>query len=157
PTPMGQFTPAQLQGMQTFARMVQTQQNKPLSPMGMAIQLGKLENNPAHQQAAAAMAMMLPAQQMAAQRDVELGMELERIRQANLDLRQRLAMDVQFIEWTNQNIRQTDACVLPVLKAITGLALDDEPEKWRSWWMDQLDLSQGVSRAEMKPTYQDRV
>jgi hypothetical protein len=157
PAPLGQFTPAELQGMQAFVRMVQAQQNNPLSPLGLGIQLGKLENNPAHKQAAAAMELMLPAQQMAAKRDVELGMELERIRQSNLNLQQRLAMDVEFIEWTNQNMRQTNARVLPVLKAITGLDLDDEPEKWWRWWMDQLGHSQGVSRPDMKPTYRERI
>ena len=114
--------------------------------MGKAIQLGKIENNPANQQAGTALGMMLEAQQMAAQRDIQIGLELQRIRQSNLNLQQRLAMDVQFIEWTNENVKQTNARMLPVLTAITGLDLGTEHEKWKSWWMDQLDLSQGVSR-----------
>src|SRR5262249_37369024 len=69
-------SPAQMQALEAFARQVRAQQNNPLSPMGMAIQLGKLENNPAHQQSGAIMGWILQAQQMAAQQDLQIGLEL---------------------------------------------------------------------------------
>ena len=150
-------SPAVLAGMQAFAHQVQAQANNPNSPMGKSIALGKAENSPASQKYGPGLGMMLEAQQMAAQRDVQIGLELRRIQQSNLNLQQRLAMDVQFIEWTNENIKQTNARVLPVLTAITGLELGTEHEKWKSWWMDQLDLSQGVSRPKVKATYRDAV
>jgi hypothetical protein len=153
----GPPTGAMLQGMERFAAQVQAQQHNPLSPMGMAISLGKIQQHTAHQQSAQALSMVAQGQQMAAQRDYELGLELERIRQSNLNLQQRLAMDVQFIEWMNQNIRQIDDRVLPVLKAITGLDLGIDREKWRAWWFDQLDYAPGRSPAapRVNPTYRE--
>ena len=47
-------------------------------------------------------------------------------------------MDVQLVEATNDGINLYNDRALPVLKAITGLDLGAEPEKWKSWWTDQL-------------------
>ena len=78
-----------------------------------------------------------PSQQ-AAQQDILIGQELEAIRLANLNLEQRLAMDVQFLDATNDGINLFNDRTLPVLKAITGQDLGVEPEKWKGWWTDQL-------------------
>jgi hypothetical protein len=157
PGPIGHLTPDESQGMQAFARQVQAQQNDPHSPMGRSVQLGRIENNPAHRQSGQALGIMAPAQQMAARRDYELGVELARVQQSNQNLRQRLAMDVQFIEWTNEGIKQTNARVLPVLKAITGLDLGLDRKMWKTWWMDQLDLSWDSGEPQAKPTYRESV
>jgi hypothetical protein len=156
-TPQGPPTAAQMQALNAFAKQVQAQANNPLSPMGMAIQLGKLENNPAHQQANAALSMTLSAQQQAAQQDLMIGAEMARVQQANQNLKQKLAMDVQFLEWTNAGIRQTNARVLPVLKIITGLDLGIDRVRWENWWMDQLDLESSDTKPKQKPTYREYV
>ncbi len=153
----GPPTGAMLAGMEAFARQVQAQKNNPTSPMGLAIQLGKIEANPQHPQDAAALGGMLQAQQMAAQRDLQLAGEIQAIRQANQVLQQQLAMDVRFIEWTNEGINLTNGRVLPVLKAITGLDLGTDREKWTTWWKEQLGYSSRPGRPVAKPTYQDQV
>ena len=47
-------------------------------------------------------------------------------------------MDVQYVEATNDGINVCNDRALPVLQAITGQDLGVEPEKWKSWWTDQL-------------------
>jgi hypothetical protein len=136
-------TPAQMRDLQAFAAQLRAQQNNPLSPMGMAMELQKLENNPAHQQSGAQLGYIMQAQQMAAQRDLQIGLDLMAVQQANLDSQQRLTAELQFIERTNEGIRQTNARVLPVLKAITGLDLGIDREKWKRWWMGELNDSPG--------------
>ena len=142
--------------MAAFAKQVQAQQGNPNSPLHVAKQIGQMENNPAHQAAGAALGLMLPAEQMAIARDQELAYELMAVRQTNLNLQQRLAMDVQTIEMTNAAIRLSNDRALPVLHAITGLSLGAEPEKWRTWWLDQLGYS-SPSTPGARPTYQDYV
>jgi hypothetical protein len=41
------------------------------------------------------------------------------------------------------------------LKAITGQDLGVEPEKWKSWWTDQLGYAYQSELPETKPTYAD--
>lgn len=154
----GPPTGAVLQGMQNFARQVQATQNNPTSPLGMAIQLGKLEAHPNHPQDAATMSRMLEAEQQAAMRDQQLGQEIRMVQTANQLLQQQLAADLQFIEQTNTGIRLTNERVLPVLRAITGLDLGDDQERWSRWWMDQLGCTdRATARGGAKPTYQDQV
>ena len=98
----------------------------------------QVANSPANQQANAAFDIMLTAQAQAAQRDIEIGLELERLRRVNLLLEERLVLDVQMVESTNQGINQFNERALPVLQGITGMSLGLEPEKWRAWWSDQL-------------------
>ena len=86
----------------------------------------------------AALAMILSAQPAAAQQDILIGQQLEAMRLANQNLEQRLAMDIQFIEATNDRINVFNERTLPVLRAITGQDLGPEPEKWSGWWTDQL-------------------
>jgi hypothetical protein len=93
----------------------------------------------------------------AAERDLEIGRGLEAIRQANQDLEQRLAMDVQFVEATNIGINLFNDRTLPVLTAITGQDLGIDPEKWKRWWTDQLGYSYQSDLPETKPTYTDFV
>ena len=101
--------------------------------------------------------MMDAAETQAAQRDLAIAAELEAIRQANQDLEQRLAMDVYFVETTNDGINLCNDHTLPVLKAITGQDLGVEPEKWKSWWTDQLGYAYQSELPDTKPTYADFV
>ena len=104
-----------------------------------------------------AVAEVLIAQSQAARRDLSIGNELESIREANQNLEQRLAMDVQFVEATNERINLFNDRTLPVLKAITGQALGAEPEKWQGWWTDQLGYTYESNLPVVKPTYSDFV
>ena len=87
--------------------------------------------------------------------DMQIGMALEQIRQANQNLEQRLAMDVQFVEATNEGINPGNDRTLPVLQAITGQDFGVDPEKWKSWWTDQLGYAYQSDMPETKPTYTD--
>jgi Pretoxin HINT domain/HEAT repeats len=104
-----------------------------------------------------AMGMLLSAQPAAAQRDILIGNQLEAMRQANLNLEQRLAMDVQFLDATNDRIELFNDRTLPVLKAITGQDLGPLPEKWKGWWTDQLGYVYQSNIPATKPTYSDFV
>ncbi len=124
----------------------------------MAMQLQNLENShPNAQSAMAAWFMVQSQSQIAAQRDFQIGLDLAQVQQANQNLQQQLAQDVQFIEWINEGIRQTNDRVLPVLKAITGVDLGHDSEMWKRWWMDQFSDSAGSRTPRAKPTYRDHV
>ena len=127
------------------------------NPQNAPAILNQLTNNPANRQAYPGFDFMLLAQGMAAQRDIEIGLQLETLRQATRNLEQRLALDVQMIESMNQGINQYNDRALPVLTAITGLNLGVEPEKWKGWWADQLGYSYQSATQESKPTYTDLV
>ena len=115
--------------------------------------VNRLERNPANLQSGIALGMMENAAIQAAQQDLRIAQELERIRQSNQNLEQVLAMDVQFVEATNTGINLVDDRCLPVLKAITGLDLGIEPEKWKTWWSDQLGYVYSSDVPAAKPTY----
>jgi tetratricopeptide (TPR) repeat protein len=116
-----------------------------------------LASDSANQQFGTAMDEVFFAQQQAAQRDLAIALELEEMRQANQDLEQRLAMDIQFIEATNDGINLCNDRTRPVLKAITGQDLGIEPEKWKRWWTDQLGYAYQTDLPATKPTYSDFV
>jgi Pretoxin HINT domain len=116
-----------------------------------------LASGPANQPFGTATDEVFFAQQQATQRDFAIGLELEAMRQANQDLEQRLAMDVQFIEATNDEINLFNDRTRPVLKAITGQDLGVEPEKWKKWWTDQLGYAYQSDLPATKPTYSDFV
>jgi hypothetical protein len=137
-----------------WLRMNQQNPNNPLHQAGI---LNRLENNPANRQAGIALGLMDVAQAEAAQRDLAIAQELEAIREANQNLEQRLAMDVQFVELTNAGINLCNDRALPVLKAITGKDRGADPEKWKRWWTDQLGYSYQSDVPETRPTYTDFV
>jgi hypothetical protein len=93
----------------------------------------------------------------AAYRDMEIAADYQMIQQASRNLQQRLAQDVQVIESTNANINDVNGRVLPILGMLTGLDLGAEPEKWRSWWTDQLGYVYESKVPENKPTYTDHL
>ena len=67
-------------------------------------------------------------------------------------------MDVQAVEATNAQIRQLNDRALPVLEGKTALDLGVEPEKWKSWWTDQLGYAYQSSQPDTtKPTFTDMV
>jgi hypothetical protein len=101
--------------------------------------------------------MVSQALSEAAQRDIQIGMALESIRQRGEALKQRLATDIQSVEATNAQIRVLNDRALPVLRATTSLDLGAEPEKWKSWWSDQLGYAYQSSQQDSKPTFTDMV
>ncbi len=104
-----------------------------------------------------ALGALLVAQPQAARQDILIGQELEAIRLANQNLEQRLAMDVQFLDATNDGINICNDRTLPVLKAITGQDIGAHPEKWKGWWTDQLGYAYESNQPATKPTYSDFV
>ena len=122
-----------------------------------AATVNRLESNPANQQSGIVLEMMDNVAIQAAQRDIQIAQDLETIRQSTRNLEQMLAMDVQYVEATNAGINLVDDRSLPVLKAITGVDFGVEPEKWKSWWTDQLGYVYQSSMPETKPTYTDFV
>ena len=135
----------------------QPSQSMAAMPQNAAAILSHLSTNPAHQNANAVFGLMLMAQSQAAQRDWQIGMQLERVREFNQAMEQRMAMDVQFLETLNAQINLFDDRTLPVLTAITGESLGVEPEKWRNWWADQLGYAYQSPVPDTKPTYSDVV
>jgi tetratricopeptide (TPR) repeat protein len=96
-------------------------------------------------------------QAMAAQRDQMIAERIEIMRRDQATLEQRQARDIQVIESTNKSITLVNSRVLPLLTAICGKDLGVEPEKWKTWWTDQLGyVYQGASEST-KPTYTDFV
>ncbi len=91
----------------------------------------------------------------AAYRDMQIAADYQIIQQASRNVQQRLAQDVQMVETTNARIKELNARVLPVLGMITGQDLGAEPEKWKTWWTDQLGYVYQSSIPETKPTYTD--
>jgi hypothetical protein len=142
---------------QAAVNQLRANQQNPNNPLHQAAIVNRLENNPANLQDGIALGMMDAASALAAQRDMAIAANLEAIRQANEDLEQRLAMDVYFLDQTNEGINLCNDNTLPVLKAITGQDLGPAPEKWKSWWTDQLGYAYQSDLPDTKPTYSDFV
>jgi hypothetical protein len=138
---------------QAAINQLRANQSNPNSLLGEAAKIKRLESNPANFGAGIVLDGMQSAQSMAIERDLAIGQELEQIRLANLDLEQRLVMDTQYIEATNAGINLCNGSVLPVLEAITGQGLGAEPDKWKSWWTDQLGYAYESDIPVTKPTY----
>jgi Pretoxin HINT domain len=166
--PSMQQGPASPANMAAMTRLVEAANRAAINQMAMNQQS---LNNPQHQagpvhrqetgsanaQSGIALGMMDTGQTLAAQRDLQIAQELEGLRQANLELERRLAMDVQFVETTNDGINLCNDRTLPVLQSITGQDLGAAPEKWKSWWTDQLGYVYQTESPENKPTYTDVV
>ena len=90
---------------------------------------------------------------LGAYRDYEIGIKLEDLREINQALQTDLAMSVQAVQTANAGINQVNDRVLPILKTVTGQDLGVEPEKWKSWWTDQLGYAYQSNLTETKPTY----
>jgi tetratricopeptide (TPR) repeat protein len=118
---------------------------------------GSMGTSVALPQGAAALGVLIPGESEAAQRDILIARQLEMIREANQDLEQRLAMDVHFLDVTNERINLYNDRALPVLRAITGQNLGVAPEKWKSWWTDQLGYVYQSEIPETKPTYTEMI
>ena len=63
-------------------------------------------------------------------------------------------MDVQFVEADQRRHQPLNDRTLPVLTAITGQDLGVEPEKWKSWWTDQLGYAYQSRRPKPSPLIQ---
>jgi Pretoxin HINT domain len=83
--------------------------------------------------------------------------QLAQIQQANQVAQQSLARDVRMIEAINQQINQINDRVLPIVRAVSGQTLGAEPDKWKSWWTDQLGYAFQASQPVAKPTFTDLI
>jgi hypothetical protein len=93
----------------------------------------------------------------AAYRDMQIASAYQTIEQNSQNLQQRLALDIQTVETTNSQIGDLNGRVLPVLRMISGQDLGAEPEKWKTWWTDQLGYVYQSNIPETKPTLTDAV
>jgi Pretoxin HINT domain len=116
-----------------------------------------LANNPKNHGVSPGNALLFNAQAIAAQRDFQIGMAPEMNRQANDNLQQRLAWDLQTVEMTNAQINQINDSALPILRSATGQELRVEPEAWKTWWTNEQGYAYQSSLPEYKPTYTDFV
>jgi tetratricopeptide (TPR) repeat protein len=144
-------SPAQSATVEQFAQNLAANPQNAAGLLNQLVRTGGLPgSNPTNNLAASTLAV-------AALRDLQIAVALENIRQSNQALEQRLAMDIQAVESTNTQIKQLNDRALPVLLATTGMDLGAEPEKWRSWWTDQLGYAYQSSQTESKPTFTDMV
>jgi len=137
--------------------VTQVAQAMAANPRNAAAILNHVATNRGNGTAGAGLGPILELESLAAQRDMRLGMQLLAVQQANRNLEQMLAMDVQFLDTANSTINLYDARTLPVLTGITGQDFGVEPEKWKSWWTDQVGYVYQSSIPETKPTYTDMV
>jgi hypothetical protein len=93
----------------------------------------------------------------AANRDMQIASAYQAIERSSQELQQSLALDIQTVETTNSQIGDLNGRVLPVLKTISGQDFGAEPEKWRTWWTDQLGYVYQSNVPEIKPTLTDTV
>jgi hypothetical protein len=110
---------------------------------------------PASPASAAANSLVYDTLAAAAYRDMQIASAYQTIQQASRNMQQRLALDVRIVESTNAGIKELNGRVLPILTALTGQDLGAEPEKWKSWWTDQLGYVYESNIPETKPTYTD--
>jgi tetratricopeptide (TPR) repeat protein len=78
--------------------------------------------------------------------------QLQRVRQSNDMLQQSLAQDVRRINAINDQINLLNSRVLPIVENASRQRLGAEPDKWKSWWTDQLGYAFQASQPSIKPT-----
>jgi Pretoxin HINT domain/HEAT repeats len=119
--------------------------------------LNGLVHNPANHGISPGNVLAFNTQAIAAQRDIQVARTLDMVRQANDNLQQRLASDLQMVEMTNSQINQINDSALPILKSATGQDLGVEPDAWKGWWTNEQGYAYQSSLPEYKPTYTDFV
>jgi hypothetical protein len=80
----------------------------------------------------------------------------ERARQAAQTAQARLNADIALIDAHNAEVERTNALVLPVLQAVSGLTAGAEPGLWQDWWLANLGLREAQSLAD-RPVFEERV
>lgn len=125
------------------------------NPQNAAGILGNAAGAPAAPAINVANGLIYDAFATAVYRDMQIAADYQIIQQASRSVQQRLAQDVQVVESTNVGINQLNGRVLPLLGMITGEDLGVEPEKWKTWWTDQLGYVYKSDIPQTKPTYTD--
>ncbi len=120
---------------------------------GQAAIPGRFANNPANSSASLPLPFMRMLQDPDAQQDLGTRYQMQKFRETDAGLQRRLMADVQFIKSANDGINRLNSRTRPVLNAITGRDLGDDPENWKSWWSDQLGYVYQSTQSESKPTY----
>ncbi len=93
----------------------------------------------------------------AAYRDMQIASAYQAVEQSSQNLQQRLALDIQAVETVNAQIGEVNGRALAVLRMISGQVFGAEPEKWKTWWTDQLGYVYQSNIPEIKPTLIDAV
>jgi hypothetical protein len=162
------FDPYMMQSMMQGSVIINGMAVRPMGPSAAATQqtaraiaanpgnaAGVLKGAPAAPSANAGHGLVYDTLAAAAYRDMQIAADYQMIQQASQNLQQRLAQDVQTVEATNAGINDLNTRVLPVLGLITGQDYGADPDKWKSWWTDQLGYVYQSSASETKPTYTD--
>lgn len=70
---------------------------------------------------------------------------------------QSLERDEAFVEGVNQQIRDLNDRVLPVVVPVSGRDFGEDADAWKTWWNDQIGYAYKSTTPEEKPTYYDFV
>jgi len=70
---------------------------------------------------------------------------------------QSLERDAAFVEGVNQQIRDLNDRVLPVVVPVSGRDFGDTADAWKSWWNNEIGYAYESSTPDEKPTYYDFV
>jgi len=147
----GSSPPSSIIGSPSAA--LQTARDIAANPRNSPALLSRLANTPQLPGDNFAIMLATESYRRAALLDLEIAQRLESLRQINQAMQADLAMAVQTVETANAGINQVNDRVIPILKTCTGQDLGVEPEKWKSWWTDQLGYVYQSSQPETKPTY----
>ncbi len=105
------------------------------------------------QDASAASLLMRSAYAEAVRRDLRLaGLQAE-IRDRARRAEQSLERDAAFVEDVNQQIRNVNDRVLPVIVSVSGRDFGDGADEWKTWWNDEIGYAHQSSTPAEKPTY----
>jgi len=107
--------------------------------------------------ASAATLLMRSAYAEAVRRDLRLaGLQAE-IRDRARRAEQNLERDAAFVEDVNQQIRNLNDRVLPVIVSVSGRDFGDRADEWKTWWNDEIGYAYQSSTPapNEKPTYYD--
>lgn len=78
-------------------------------------------------------------------------------RRATLNARERLNADIQSIERSNAAATQLNERVIPVLQAVSGLDIQDDPAAWNTWRLDQVGIQVARGTSQPKPVLDQMV
>lgn len=70
---------------------------------------------------------------------------------------QSLERDQAVVEGVNQQIRDVNDRVLPVVVPVSGRDFGEDADAWKTWWNDQIGYAYKSTTPEEKPTYYDFV
>jgi hypothetical protein len=93
----------------------------------------------------------------AQQRQMAIANTAAQIHERDLAVERTVQNQIRLIEDLNARINDSNERVLPLLEVVTGQTFGANPEPWRNWWIDQLDLTLVPDSSGGKPTTAETV